>query len=138
LIVNKKNAYQFERGKRGDNLNNNQDKWICTNSECGKINTIDASQVEMAGKKKIMLVCGNCGYASISEKSAGKAPSWLDCIPFAGLENRLPIRKRGDNNYEDYRGRSWGRDEYTYEYKVDPEIYLNWLHRGKPTMSIEG
>jgi hypothetical protein len=141
LIVNKINAYQFERGQRGGNLNNNQDimQWVCTNSECRKVNLMDVSVVEMARKKKkkLILVCGNCGYVSTSEDSVEKEKNWLDCIPFTGLQKRLPSHKLGNNKYLDNEGRSYDRNEYIYKHGVDPEIYLNWRNRGSP-MSSEG
>jgi hypothetical protein len=118
------------------------EKWICINAECRKTNWLDVSLVEMARKekKKLLLVCGNCGFVLTLDGSVGsveKEKDWQDCILYTGSENRLPSGKLSHNMYLDHEGRSYDRNEYICEHGVDPEIYLKWRDRGSP-MSGEG
>jgi len=109
--------------------------WCCINKECKKMNSIDESIVKLAEerKKPLLMPCGYCGYVyQFVERDTEKSGNWLKCLPFRGMEKRLPIGDDGVGNYKDPLNKILSVEGYINEYGVDPEKYLTWVRSRKP------
>jgi len=118
-------------------MSNDIVKWCCRNSECKRINLQDNSIVEMAKEKnkKLLMVCGTCGYVyQFKERDTTGGGNWV-CIPFKGMEKIIPTGSRSDGKFLDYQGKAWSINDYIEEYGLAPNLYLEWVNARKPKYS---
>lgn len=111
-------------------------KYCCENRECKRLNTVEEDHIKELEQKKlpIYLICGTCGYVYKFSGKIGTArgPDYCGCIPFEGVENRLPAGRLPGGVYTDYLGKPITREAAIGNHGVDPERYLNWRDAGKP------
>jgi hypothetical protein len=114
-------------------------KWCCQNSECKRKNLIDGSIVRMAAekKKRLLMPCGTCGHVfQFTKIGTERGSDFCGCIPFQGVEKKLPSGQISSGTYEDYKGKYWSRNDFIEEYGVDPELYLRWVNARKPQYKV--
>ena len=71
-------------------------KWKCTFTSCGATNEVSREKILeqiSKGKKKIALICDNCGYISLGDGSItpGELDNAFKCVPWSDSVQRQPI-----------------------------------------------
>lgn len=111
-------------------------KYCCKNGDCKRLNAVDEDLIkELEAKKlKVNLICGTCGYVHNYTGKIGtsRGADYIECLPFVGVEKRLPTGRISGGDYQDYQGKPIARQVAIDAHGIDPERYLNWKDAGYP------
>ncbi|HNX92869.1 MAG TPA: hypothetical protein PKI17_05025 [Syntrophomonas sp.] len=84
----------FKRLEEGPVMVDGNYTWKCTNMSCGSTQEIPRQAIldRIKQGKKVVLVCGNCGYISLGDGAVtpGEMDNAYKCVPWSGSEQRQP------------------------------------------------
>ncbi len=108
-------------------------KWQCSN--CSTENFIEYDPLDL---KNRVFGCCHCGKVHGSYKVSSKKKSWLECLPFKGIGDKLPAGVNKDSAtgqmfFADPDGSGNKlRADYAKKYGWDPLVMYCNAHKDKP------
>jgi hypothetical protein len=114
---------------------------VKTNLECPNCRTLNCSEIDKEKPDNIFW-CQNCGVPfkpKLTEIRNADTKTALACLPLGNSLVLTPLGMITDARQEeafyigpDNRNERYSREEYKANFKLDPKIYLAWMHKGRP------
>jgi hypothetical protein len=108
-------------------------KWECTFTSCGATNEISRQWIfdMIAKRKKIALICGNCGYISLGDGSVtpGELDNQFKCVPWGDSIQRQPIGETPSGWVSAQGEEPISAERYRIRWGVDAALNWQWQQR---------
>ena len=111
---------------------------------CGVVSEVECEVCGTCAGQQCTVKCPNCGAVNVLPDMSGEGEEvegdWLACIEPTGFEWSLPSGKLGNPIsgyiYVDAHGKHWSKDGYLAEYKIDPELALEYMRKNRGVKKV--